>query len=161
MNADDVLAIYAQLTADGIEVWIDGGWCVDALLGEETRAHRDLDIAVDRKDEERLQAALSRMGLTQAPTPDQSPWNYVMERGDQRIDIHIFAYGEDRQIVYGVAYPFGSLTGTGVIMARQVRCVSPEWLFKFKTAYAPAAKDIADVQALSARFGFALPEAYR
>ena len=30
----------------GIEVWIDGGWGVDALLGECTRPHQDLDIII-------------------------------------------------------------------------------------------------------------------
>jgi lincosamide nucleotidyltransferase A/C/D/E len=38
----------------GIGVWIDGGWGVDALLGEETRPHQDLDIIVQQVDVPRL-----------------------------------------------------------------------------------------------------------
>jgi lincosamide nucleotidyltransferase A/C/D/E len=34
----------------GIEIWVDGGWGVDALLGEQTRPHKDLDIAIQQKD---------------------------------------------------------------------------------------------------------------
>jgi hypothetical protein len=30
-------------------VWIDGGWGVDALLGVQTRPHKDLDVAVEPK----------------------------------------------------------------------------------------------------------------
>jgi lincosamide nucleotidyltransferase A/C/D/E len=34
-------------------------------------------------------------------------------------------------------------------------------MFRFKTAYAPTAKDIADVTALGQRFGFAIPDTHR
>jgi hypothetical protein len=37
----------------------------------------------------------------------------------------------------------------------KVACVAPEWMFRFKTAYTPTAKDIADVAALANHFGFA------
>ncbi|WP_442946013.1 nucleotidyltransferase domain-containing protein [Nonomuraea sp. LPB2021202275-12-8] len=37
VNADEVLAIYSDLHAESVPVWIDGGWCVDALLGKQTR----------------------------------------------------------------------------------------------------------------------------
>lgn len=37
MNSADVVDLYAHLTDLGIEVWLDGGWGVDALLGEQTR----------------------------------------------------------------------------------------------------------------------------
>ena len=47
MTADKVhwfLDLFDELD---IKVWIDGGWGVDALLGECTREHQDLDIIVD------------------------------------------------------------------------------------------------------------------
>ena len=34
MTAEDVVALYGLLEELGIEIWIDGGWGVDALLGE-------------------------------------------------------------------------------------------------------------------------------
>jgi len=37
MNIADVIDLYTQLENLGIEVWLDGGWGVDALLGEQTR----------------------------------------------------------------------------------------------------------------------------
>ena len=33
MTAEDVLEVYELLHANGIRIWIDGGWAVDALLG--------------------------------------------------------------------------------------------------------------------------------
>ena len=41
-----------------IAVWIDGGWGVDALLGECTREHQDLDIMSSWEDSAILTEAL-------------------------------------------------------------------------------------------------------
>jgi hypothetical protein len=46
----DVIDIYTSLENLGVEIWIDGGWGVDALLGEQTRPHKDLDIAIQQRD---------------------------------------------------------------------------------------------------------------
>ena len=37
MSSDDVVQILDRLAACGIEAWVDGGWGVDALLGDQTR----------------------------------------------------------------------------------------------------------------------------
>jgi hypothetical protein len=47
MTSADVIDIYSTLGGLGIKIWIDGGWGVDALLGRQTRPHKDLDIALD------------------------------------------------------------------------------------------------------------------
>jgi lincosamide nucleotidyltransferase A/C/D/E len=44
------MSFWQKLEKLGIQIWIDGGWAVDALLQKQTREHRDLDIAVQRKD---------------------------------------------------------------------------------------------------------------
>ena len=50
MKAKDVVGLYTKLDNLGIKIWIDGGWSVDALLGEQTMEHQDLDIAIDQED---------------------------------------------------------------------------------------------------------------
>ena len=50
MPAELVLKIIHLLNHNDIEVIIDGGWAVNALLGEQTRPHDDLDVAVFHKD---------------------------------------------------------------------------------------------------------------
>jgi lincosamide nucleotidyltransferase A/C/D/E len=50
LRTHDVLDVLERLDAAGIEWWIDGGWGVDALLGEETRPHDDLDLVVRREE---------------------------------------------------------------------------------------------------------------
>jgi lincosamide nucleotidyltransferase A/C/D/E len=59
MTSIDVIDFYTKLENLGIEIWVDGGWGVDALLGEQTRPHQDLDIAIQQKDVQKLRELLS------------------------------------------------------------------------------------------------------
>ncbi len=40
----EVLDVLAALSALGCRFWLEGGSGVDALVGRQTRAHRDLDV---------------------------------------------------------------------------------------------------------------------
>ena len=51
MAATEVVAVVAALERSGCRVWLEGGWGVDALAGRQTRAHRDLDVAIDAAQE--------------------------------------------------------------------------------------------------------------
>lgn len=51
MTEKDVIDLLEKIEQIGIEVWIDGGWGVDALLGRQTRPHNDIDIFVQKKDD--------------------------------------------------------------------------------------------------------------
>ncbi|MGZ0149393.1 nucleotidyltransferase domain-containing protein [Kribbella sp. WER1] len=53
MSPDRVLELLDALAS--LDVWVDGGWGVDALVGEQTREHGDLDLGVARP---RLDAVL-------------------------------------------------------------------------------------------------------
>jgi hypothetical protein len=68
MQVSDVLEVVYLLEASGIEVWLDGGWGVDALLGSETRPHVDLDIAIQHKD-------VPKLGELLHDKQDQAPDN--------------------------------------------------------------------------------------
>ena len=46
----DVLELYKAIQKMQITIWLDGGWGVDALLGEQTREHLDLDLVIQEKD---------------------------------------------------------------------------------------------------------------
>lgn len=166
MTSDKVLDLYKWFQSNDITVWIDGGWCVDALLGVQTRKHDDLDIAVSRADNQKLRELLESSGYKEEKRDDSCEYKYVMKNENgQLIDVHVFEYNERGKNVYGVPYPFGSLTRKGKIENQSVNCVSSEWMFKFKlwandTSYKPREKDIIDAQELSEKFGYKLPEKY-
>lgn len=162
MTLDDVVEIVGGLAADGIVVWVDGGWCVDALVGRELREHADLDLAVGRGDEPRLRAWLASRGFSPRATADASAWNYVLaDVAGRAVDVHAFAFDEEGRHSWGVAYPAESLTGSATLGGRRVRCIAPQWMFRFKTAYEPAPKDLVDVSALAEVFGYEIPPSHR
>jgi len=151
-----------DLAAAGVEVWLDGGWCVDALVGRQLREHDDIDLAVPRAQESRLVAWLDEAGYARVTSPDESPWNYVVENSQgHRLDIHVFEHDEHGQIAYGVAYPLESLTGTASLGSVRVNCIDPEWQFRFKTGYPPREKDLIDVAAMADKYGLSVPQSHR
>jgi lincosamide nucleotidyltransferase A/C/D/E len=166
MIALDVVAIYAELENLGIKIWIDGGWCVDALLGEETRPHTDLDITIQQKAASKLRHFLQTRGFKEIKLQEARPWNFVLgDESGREIDVHVIVIDAAGNGVYGPAengetYPAASLTGTGSINGRSVRCISPEWTVKFHSGYTLREKDFRDVSALCKKFCIELPEAF-
>jgi lincosamide nucleotidyltransferase A/C/D/E len=87
MTEDDVVAVMARLTESGIDVWLDGGWGVDALLAEQTRDHDDLDLVVALDHIDAIRESLSTLGY--GVTEDERPTRVVLTApGDRRIDLH-------------------------------------------------------------------------
>lgn len=62
MHVRDVLAVLAVLEAAGCRVWLEGGWGVDALVGHQTRPHRDVDVDIGAECEEAAFIALAELG---------------------------------------------------------------------------------------------------
>jgi lincosamide nucleotidyltransferase A/C/D/E len=161
MTAQEVVAFVQLLELHHIEVVLDGGWAVDALLGQQTRLHEDLDIAVQHKDVPQIRALLEARGYVDVPRDDTRECNFVL--GDEwghQIDFHSFTFDEQGRLVFGVEYPLAALQGHGMVAGYPVRCITPEWLVKFHTGYRLDANDYHDVKHLCARFGLPLPEAY-
>ena len=166
MNAVDVVSLYTELENLGITIWIDGGWGVDALLGEETRPHQDLDIAIQEKDVSKLRQLLQIRGFNEIKLKEARPWNFVLgDESGREIDVHVIVINAVGNGLYGPAekgetYPAASLTGAGSINGRSVRCISAEWAVKFHSGYELREKDFRDVSALCKKFGIELPEAF-
>lgn len=159
MGGADVLGIVELLESNGIEVWLDGGWGVDALLGRQTRPHGDLDIAIQHKDVPKLRELLYTRGYRQVPRDDTKEWNFVL--GDDKgreVDVHSYTFGPNGEHLYGIEYPADSLTGTGSVGGRPVKCISAEYVVRFRTGFELRKVDIEDVAALHEKFGVAIPK---
>jgi lincosamide nucleotidyltransferase A/C/D/E len=166
MTAADVISLYTELEDLKIKIWVDGGWGVDALLGEQTRPHQDLDIGVQQKDVPRLRQLLQERGYRDIKLEEARPWNFVLgDQNGREIDLHVIVLDDHGNGLYGPAergemYPAASLTGTGSIHGRIVRCISPEWMVRFHSGYRLQEKDFQDVSALCKKFRIELPEAF-
>lgn len=161
MSADAVIRFLHLCEQHGIAVVVDGGWGVDALLGEQTRVHADLDIAIEHKDVPKLRALLEARGYKDVPRAGTRDCNFVMgdEQGHE-VDLHSYTFDAQGTLVFGVEYPFASLTGTGTIQGFPVKCISAEWMVRFHSGYELDENDYHDVSALCRRFGIPLPIEY-
>lgn len=162
MTSKDVLDLYIQLKNASIEIWVDGGWSVDALLGEQLRLHKNLDIAIQWKDVPQLLNVLATQGYKQVRKDSQ--WNFILadDKGHE-VDVHAFVYDEKGHVVDGILYPAESLTGRGTIENQTVQCIAPKymieflapWIHKWPEKYLPA------VSALCKKFEITLPKEYK
>ena len=161
MPADEIIAFVNLLHEHNLEVILDGGWAVDALLGHQTRPHNDLDIALEHKDVPQVRALLEARGYKDVPRDDTWECNFVLgDDAGHEIDFHSYTFDAAGNHIFGVKYPFDSLTGTGSINGFPVKCISPDWLVKFHTGYKLDENDYRDVKALCERFGIEMPEEY-
>jgi lincosamide nucleotidyltransferase A/C/D/E len=159
MIAADIVCLYSELQDLGITIWIDGGWGVDALLGEQTRPHGDLDIAIQQKDVPKFVDLQEKRGYREVKRDNE--WNFVLGNDHgHKIDVHAFILDAQRNVEKGIKYPPGSLTGTGRIEGHPVRCISADWMVKFHCGYQAKEKDFRDVSALCEKFGLNLPDEY-
>lgn len=163
MTAQDVLRLLDLFDEEGLTVWVDGGWGIDALLREQTRAHSDLDVVVSADELPALRRVLSAEGFEVIPRAYRS-WNFVVADGKGReVDIHVVVFDERGDGIYGPLeagekYPAPALEGIGAISGREVRCITPEWQVRFHTGYEWDDSDHVDVRLLGERFGLEIPE---
>lgn len=161
MNKKDVVGLYTNLENLGIKIWIDGGWSVDALLGEQTREHQDLDIAINQKDTVSLFNFLKKEGYKE--TRRDSEYNLVFKDNlSHEIDIHVFILNEKRDVVGGIMYPTESITGSGIINNNIVRCISPRYMVEFLAPWLSKhpEKYLTAISALCKKFDIEYPNEY-
>lgn len=102
MPPSEALTLCGLFEMASIRVWLDGGWGVDALLGEQTRPHADLDIFMDAGDVSRMRGLLESRGYADVLRDDTSAWNFV--RGDgagHEVDVHVFTTDRVGNRFYG------------------------------------------------------------
>jgi lincosamide nucleotidyltransferase A/C/D/E len=165
-DVGDVIEILDALTSAGIEAWLDGGWGVDALLGEQTRPHQDLDLVVRLEDVARLRSALAPAGFELVEGVPES--NFVLRDGRGReVDVHPVRFDDAGDGVYRMEdggdwiFPAAGFVGRGVVGGRDVRCLTPEvQMLGHAGGYEPHETDFHDMRLLHERFGTALQGPY-
>lgn len=174
--AQDVIWIFRLLEEDGVPVWIDGGWGIDALLRRETRVHRDIDLVVPLDCVAAAELALGRVGFLRDDHETNMPTRLVLRSSDGReIDIHPVTFRSDglavhidtdkEDLKYAYVYSAAGLSGVGVIHGQVVRCTTAAEQIRQKVErrYSPWAEtrirrhgvstDLEDIRALLQVFG--------
>jgi len=163
MDTASVLEILDALDGASIPVWLDGGWGVDALLGEQTRPHADLDVVLSIDDGEALVSALRGIGFVRQPGGSDTGFVLKDERG-REVDVHLVRFDSNGYGIFELAdgrrwpFPPPAFAGKGRIAGREVRCLSVDAQVQCHgQGYAPTENDLHDMERLQLRFGVVLP----
>jgi lincosamide nucleotidyltransferase A/C/D/E len=164
MDAARVLDLLAHLKRRDVAVWLDGGWAIDALLGEQTRPHDDLDLVARLDDSATIERALKERGYVLAGGGPPSSFELVDGTGHQ-VDVHPASFTPTGDGVYRMAsgedwiYPADGFGGVGRILGHEVPCLTPEVVMVNQTTgYALDAAHQQDVTALGERYGIPVPD---
>jgi len=159
MQRTDVLNALAMLAARSASVWVGGGWGIDALLGQQTREHADLDLACRVEDEATILYALQEHGYR--VVLDCRPTRVAMADDDGReVDLHPVRFDACGHGVQAglhreqFDYPPEAFA-TGWIDGRSVPCLSVAQQLRFHTGYELRDRDRQDIAKLRAAFGIA------
>src|SRR5215212_9055088 len=178
MKAEDVIELYTLLLEHGVQIWIDGGWGIDALLERQTRSHKDLDAFVAFDNLPTLTAVLSERGFalkeiwgesrsrrhnghvrlvgTGEPGGQVATAFVLNDALGREIDIHVMYVDEHDSPTPAwdctVSFSPDALHGYGVIAGLPVRCLSAAMHMRTHTGYELQDKDIQDLQRLHERF---------
>ena len=165
MEAIDVLEIVATLEQAGIDLWLDGGWAIDALVGKRTRQHEDLDVVVDLNEVETIKQELGARGFE--VTGDELPTRLAMKDAKGRnIDFHTVTFDEEgggvQRLQNGGSYryPPEGFGGIGEVGGQKVKCLTAEVQAECHYGYQPDNKDRHDMQVLNRYLGIELKEPY-
>lgn len=164
MDASSLLAVLDLLEAEGIAVWLDGGWGVDALLEHQTREHDDLDVVVELTDVSRMTELLTRLAYVHVSGAAPTSFVMVDPRGLQ-VDVHPVNFDAQGAGVYEMEdgttwiYPAEGFTGRGTVDGRPIRCLSPEVQVLVHSGYELTGKDYRELYLLRERFGVEPPRA--
>ena len=95
VNKADAVEIISYADNNGIDIWLDGGWGVDALLETETRAHNDIDLFVEKINRRKFIDIIKEKGFSEIEeaytTTSHTVWK---DAKDRIIDLHIFEFNE-------------------------------------------------------------------
>ena len=151
---DQVIEVLDGLDRAGVRHWVAGGWGVDALVGSETRPHRDLDLAVDAEDLDACMATLADLGYT--VETDRLPLRVeVAATGERWVDVHPVRFDTQGQGIQGdpagthFQYP-ATAFAVGLLDGRRVRCLSADQQSVFHSGYDLRPQDQHDLRLLAA-----------
>lgn len=176
VRAEDVISIYRRLLDNGIQVWLTGGWGIDALLGEQTRPHKDLDVIMLLDDVRRTRQLLDHDGYCLKELWSENRWvldaqggetatAFVLQDSEGReFDAHAMWLDDQRNGIpawesEGFVFRKQDLAGEGIIAGASVRCLSPEMQIKCHMGYELPEKQLRDLDLLNDKFGVAYPQA--
>jgi lincosamide nucleotidyltransferase A/C/D/E len=171
VSAEDALFIYRRLSNNGIQIWLTGGWGIDALLGKQTRPHKDLDAILLLDDMVRMREILGRDGYGLKELWPENRWvidghgiktatAFVLRDAEGReFDAHAIRLDDQGngvpawEAADGFIFKRQDLAGEGVIAGFPVKCITPEMQVLSHAGYELPDNHLHDLELLHEKFG--------
>lgn len=179
VTAEDVIKIYKRLSTNGIQVWLTGGWGIDALLGRQTRLHKDLDVIMLLDDMVRMRELLSSDGyeldvlwsenrMVRDTNGNETATALVLKDTEGRefdahaitIDVQgngIPAWDEAEDFMFKKE----DLEGLGMVAGFAIQCITPECQIYCHAGYELPEKQLKDLDLLHGKFNVGYPDQSR
>lgn len=161
MRSRSVVEVLDLVSSDHLDVWLHGGWGVDALLGYQTRVHDDLDLLVRMEQYGELESALTGAGYELSC--NLLPKRAIFRRGcADSVDVHPLCLD-----CAGVGWqPGGAGDGSvlkyprtefvlGTVRGRVAPCISASLQVAHRMGYRLRLKDAMDLNQMSRALGTA------
>ena len=175
ISAQDVIKIHKSFLANGIQVWLTGGWGIDALLEEQTRPHKDLDVIMLLEDVPGLFELMGQDGYSLKEIWSENLWvtdrhgneiatAFVLIDPDGReLDAHAIRLDDHGNGIPaweadGFIFKKADLAGMGVITGYAVQCLTPESQMICHAGYELPDVQLRDLKRLHEEFGVAYPQ---
>jgi lincosamide nucleotidyltransferase A/C/D/E len=166
MPPELVPPVLEALESAGVRAWAVGGWGIDALLGEQTRRHYDLDLAFDARDdgEARAVRALVAQGF-QLMGRDEVPTSWLSTRiafsdGAHVVDLHPAPLSDGKLHVKAgsenMTMDEADAFATGTVAGRTVNCLSAALQVAVHRGYEQRENDRRDMARLREKFDLEL-----
>ena len=153
MLVREVLRVLDALEAGGVACWVLGGWGVDALVGRQTRDHRDLDVAVDAAQLDQGLVTVHALGYT--VETDWLPVRVELVAAAGWVDVHPVVFDSSGHGVQagldGVTFDYAAKDlQHGVLGGRTVSCISAAHQIRVHSGYEHRPQDVHDLEQLRA-----------
>jgi lincosamide nucleotidyltransferase A/C/D/E len=164
--AQDVLDVLESLTAANVRWCLAGGWAVDALVGEQTRPHRDVDVMVPADALPTVEASLGEHGFARADASELPAFLILRDPRGRQVDLYLLRFDAEGDGWQEYSrrrwdhFSAADLCGVGLIEGVEVRCLSPAAVFAQFLGYTWGDKAIHDLTTLHRARGTPLPPGF-
>ena len=155
MALAEVLRVLRALEGAGVRFWVEGGWGVDALVGHQTRPHRDLDVDFDSRQEALALSVVEELCYT--IDEDWRPNRVDLVAADRgRVDLHPLDIDQDgsaRQAALEGGHIPPSYFTVGHLNGHPIPCVTGEAQIALREGYELRPSDRHDLELLHTMTG--------
>ena len=172
VSPTEVIRMFALLTANNIRFWLLGGWGIDALLGEQTREHKDIDGLILAKDVSRVLDLVDQAGYIDFHLWEENQWGfdhngnkipmafYLFDAENREFDVHVVLLDNKGNAIplwkvpdQNFMFTREDISAIGSINGVSIPCITPQKQILVHQGYDLPETHLTDLKHLHKKFG--------